>query len=244
MLNFTIYDYPVVGSTNDEVKLLLTQGAAEGTVVRAQRQTAGRGRRGRPWISEPGNLYCSLLLTPRCPLTQANQLSFVMAVAVGQTILPFLTSPEVLSYKWPNDLLLQKAKVAGILIETESERGQLTEACVVGIGININVVPDHPVYLVTALNQHTELNLIQDVLFSALLDQIKHYYDVWQQEGFAPIREAWKKRAHGLGQNMIVRIGNQEMSGQFVDISPEGELLLKKQDGSISALMSAEILAA
>ncbi len=233
-----------MGSTNDEIKLLLAQGAAEGTVVRAQRQTAGRGRRGRQWISEPGNLYCSLLLTPRCPLAQANQLSFVMAVAVGQTIAPFLTSPELLSYKWPNDLLLQNAKVAGILIETESQKGQLAEACVIGIGVNVNVAPGHLAYPVTALNQHTKLNLIQDVLFSALLDQVKHYYGVWQQEGFAPIREAWKERAHNLGHNITIRVGDHEMSGQFADINPEGAFLLKKEDGSMSTLMSAEILAA
>lgn len=241
MLNFIIYDYPVVGSTNDEVKLLLMQGAGEGTVVRAERQTAGRGRRGRIWVSEPGNLYCSLLLTPRCSLIQASQLSFVMAVAVGQTILPFLTAPELLYYKWPNDLLFQGQKMAGILIETESRGRQLAEACVVGIGININSAPDHPAYPVTALHHHTKLNLIREVIFSELLEQIKRYYHVWKQEGFDPICEMWKQRAYGLGQHMTIIVGNKEMSGQFIDISPEGALLLKRENGSIHKLMSAEI---
>lgn len=232
----------MVGSTNDEARVLWRQGACEGTVVRAQRQTAGRGRRGRQWVSEPGNLYCSLLLTPQCPLSHASQLSFVMAIAAGEAILPFLASPEFLSYKWPNDLLFEKKKIAGILMETESERGQVADACIVGIGINIQSTPDHPAYPVTALGCHAKSSITPDALISALLEQIKRYYLVWRHEGFDPIRKAWKERAHGLGQNMTIMAGEKETAGQFIDISPEGALLLKKEDGSIDALMSAEIL--
>jgi BirA family biotin operon repressor/biotin-[acetyl-CoA-carboxylase] ligase len=242
LLHFTLYDYPVVGSTNDEAKVLLAQGATEGTVVRAQRQTAGRGRRGRRWISESGNLYCSIILTPDCSLSQASQLSFVIAVAVGQTILPFLTSPHLLSYKWPNDLLLQKEKVAGILIETESQGGQTAKACVVGIGLNLNSIPDHPAYPVTALKNHAKLNLISDVLFSGLLEQVKSVYQIWQHEGFNPIREAWMERAYGLGQEMTITVGTKEISGQFTGLSPDGALLLKEKNGFVHKFMSAEIL--
>ncbi len=242
MLHFTLYDYPVVGSTNDEAKALLTTGAEEGTVVRAERQTAGRGRRGRQWISEAGNLYCSIILRPKCPLSQVSQLSFVMALAVGNTILPALIRPEILSYKWPNDLLLQKEKVAGILIETESQRGQLAEACVVGIGLNINVVPNHPIYPVTALKNHSQSKLSRDALFSELLEQIKNQYQVWQKEGFGPIRNAWMARAYNLGHKMAIAVGNNQASGQFVGLSPEGALLLKEESGFVHKLMSAEVL--
>lgn len=242
MLNFIIYDYPVVGSTNDEAKTLLAQGAAEGTAVRAERQTAGRGRRGRKWISEPGNLYCSLILTPDCSLAQASQLSFVMAIAVGQTILPFLTSPERLSYKWPNDVLFEKAKIAGILIETESRGGQLAEACVVGIGLNLNSLPDHPSYPVTALKNHTTALLNQNAVFTGLLDQIKSAYQTWRQEGFEPIRNAWLQRAHGLGKEIVVTRGEKEIRGQFMGLTLEGALLLKDAHGKVYEFMSAEIL--
>jgi BirA family biotin operon repressor/biotin-[acetyl-CoA-carboxylase] ligase len=244
LIHFTIYDYSVVGSTNDEAKALLTKGAEEGTVVRAQRQTAGRGRRGRQWISEPGNLYCSLILHPKCPLSQASQLSFVMALAVGNTLIPYLSDPGLLSNKWPNDLLLQKQKVAGILIETESEDGQLAEACVVGIGLNLTVVPDHPAYPVTALKNHSALPLDHDVLFSELLVQIKNQYQVWQKEGFEPIREAWMERAHGLGQETTITVGKNQIHGQFIGLSPEGALLLKEENGFVHKLMSAEIMSA
>jgi BirA family biotin operon repressor/biotin-[acetyl-CoA-carboxylase] ligase len=242
LINFTLYDYPVVGSTNDEAKTLLMKGFDEGTVVRATRQTAGRGRRGRQWISEAGNLYCSVILCPKCPLSQVSQLSFVIALAVGNTIIPYLTDIELLSYKWPNDLLLQKEKVAGILIETESQKVELAAACVVGIGLNLNIVPEHAAYPVTALKNHSKFPLDHDVVFSKLLAQIANQYQIWQQEGFAPIREAWLERAHDLGQEMLITVGQNQIHGQFMGLSPEGALLLKEENGFIHQFMSAEIL--
>lgn len=242
MIHFILNDYAVVGSTNDEAKALLVKGWGEGTVVRAERQTAGRGRLGRQWISEVGNLYCSIILGPQCPLNQVSQLSFVIAIAVGNTIIPYLTEPDLLSYKWPNDLLLQKAKVAGILIETESQGAQLAEACVVGIGLNLNMVPEHSAYPVTALKNHSELPLDRDVVFSELLTQIANQYWIWQKEGFNPIRKAWLERAHGLGQELLITVGKSKVHGQFMGLSPEGALLLKEENGFVHTLMSAEVL--
>ncbi|MGV8948602.1 MAG: biotin--[acetyl-CoA-carboxylase] ligase [Candidatus Paracaedibacter sp.] len=242
MIHLTLYDYPVVGSTNDEAKVLLAIGAEEGTVVRAERQTAGRGRRGRQWISEPGNLYCSIILCPQCPLSQVSQLSFVIALAVGNTVMPYLTEHNLLSYKWPNDLLLQKEKVAGILIETESQGGDLAEACVIGIGLNLNIIPEHSAYPVTALKNHSKLPLDRDVLFSELLIQIVNQYQIWQKEGFNPIREAWMERAHGLRQELLITVGENQIRGQFIGLSPEGALLLKEENGFTHTLMSAEVL--
>lgn len=242
MLHFTLYDYAVLGSTNDEAKALFDSGAREGTVVRAARQTAGRGRRGRHWISEVGNLYCSVILCPACPLSQISQLSFVMALAVGNTIIPFLIKPEILSYKWPNDVLLQKEKVAGILIETESHGGQQAEACIIGIGLNLDSAPNHPAYPVTALKNHSKLALSRETLFSELLAQIKNQYQLWQQEGFSPIREAWMERAYGLGQEMVLTGGTKKIGGQFIGLSPKGALLLKEENGCTHQFMSAEVL--
>lgn len=242
MLNFVVHDYATVGSTNDEAKALLKQGAREGTVVKALRQTAGRGRRGRPWVSEPGNLYFSFILEPDCPLMQTSQLSFVMAVAVGEAILPYLNASEILSYKWPNDLLINKEKVAGILIETESDGKQLAQACVVGIGVNLNALPNHPAYPVTTLNRHTTTNLSLDMLFLEILEQIKLYYQRWKQEGFGSIREKWLEHAHSLGENLSVTIGEAKICGKFMGLNPDGALLLEREDGFVHKLMSAEVL--
>lgn len=242
MIHFTLYDYPVVGSTNDEAKTLLTKGFGEGAVVRATHQTAGRGRRGRQWISEIENLYCSLILCPKCPLNQVSQLSFVIALAVGNTVIPYLNDHKLLTYKWPNDLFLQKEKVAGILIETESQGAQLAQACVVGIGLNLNIVPEHAAYPVTALKNHSKFPLDLDVVFSELLAQIANQYQIWQKEGFNPIREAWMERAHGVEQELFITVGKNQIRGQFMGLSSEGALLLKEENGFVHALMSAEIL--
>ncbi|MBM3468272.1 MAG: biotin--[acetyl-CoA-carboxylase] ligase [Alphaproteobacteria bacterium] len=242
LIDFTLYDYAVVGSTNDEAKVLLAQGAGEGTVIRAERQTAGRGRRGGNWISEVGNLYCSIILTPECTLSEANQLSFVMAIAVGEAVLPMLLIPHTLTYKWPNDLLLEGKKVAGILIETESQGEQFVKSCVIGIGLNIHVVPEHSKYQVTALIDHVKSSIDKEALFVALLDNVKTYYEIWRQKGFQTIRKVWLERAHGLGQKMQVVIGEKETHAEFMDLSPEGALVLKNDDGTSLKLMSAEIL--
>lgn len=241
MLNYILYEYPVVESTNDIAKSLLENGAGEGTVIRADRQTAGRGRRGREWISESGNLYCSFILKPQCPLSQANQLSFVMALAVGETILSFLSLPESLSYKWPNDLLLNKEKVGGILIETESKGGQQVESCVVGIGVNLQSCPSNMSYPVTSLKNHAKMTPILEVLFSELLDKIKTFYHIWKQDGFEPIREKWLHRAYSLGEDLSIVVGEKKIRGKFIGLDSSGGLLIKGEDNSIQTLLSAEI---
>lgn len=241
MLNYILYEYPIVESTNDVAKKLLEEGAGEGTVVRADRQTAGRGRRGREWISESGNLYCSFILKPRCPLSQVNQLSFVIALAVGETILSFLSMPESLSYKWPNDLLINKEKVGGILIETESSGGQQVESCVVGIGVNLQSSPSNMAYPVTSLKQHAKVTPIVEVLFSELLNQIKTFYHIWKQEGFEPIREKWLQRAYSLGEDIYILVGENKIHGKFIGLDSSGGLLIKREDNRVQTLLSAEI---
>jgi len=241
LLNYILHEYPVVESTNDVAKNLLKEGAGEGTVVRADRQTAGRGRRGREWVSNSGNLYCSFILKPHCPLSQVNQLSFVMALAVGETILSFLSLPESLSYKWPNDLLLNKEKVGGILIETESSGGKQVESCVVGIGVNLLSSPSHMAYPVTSLKRHAKVTPILEILFSELLDQIKTFYHMWKQDGFELIREKWLQRAYCLGEDLSIVVGENKIRGKFIGLDPSGGLLIKREDNSIETLLSAEI---
>jgi BirA family biotin operon repressor/biotin-[acetyl-CoA-carboxylase] ligase len=240
-LRFVIHEYEEIGSTIDEIKSLLEQGAGEGTVVRADRQTAGRGRRGRRWISETGNLYCSLILAPECPLIQATQLSFVMAIAVGEAIIPYLKAPEVLSYKWPNDLLLNRKKVAGILIETESDGGDLAHTCVASVGVNLQSVPHNPDYPVTALSQHSDRDVSCGVLLPVLLEHINIYYQLWREQGFDSIRQKWLERGHAFNQEMAIMVGNTKHNGKYKGLSAEGALLIEGEDGLMHELTSAEV---
>jgi BirA family biotin operon repressor/biotin-[acetyl-CoA-carboxylase] ligase len=242
VLKFTLHDYEVIGSTNDEALLLYEKGAPEGTVVRAFQQTAGRGRRGRSWVSLPGNLCFSFVLKPNCSLMEASQLSFVMAVAMGEVISPLLPSPNMLTYKWPNDLLLDNKKVAGILIQTESNSASNLEVCIVGVGINIQSVPDNLTYPVTGLSQHSSEDIDVNQLLSTLLKSIDMYYTIWQQQGFEPIRKLWLQRAHSLQQEMTIKIGEISINGIFMGINSLGVLLFKQSDGSIREFASIDDL--
>src|SRR5439155_19489702 len=109
-----------IGSTNDEAKAVARTGATDGTLVWADQQTAGRGRRGRIWLSPPGNLYLSLVLRPECAAARAAQLGFVAALGLGDALAPLVGATVQLRYKWPNDLLVDGKKLAGILLESET----------------------------------------------------------------------------------------------------------------------------
>ena len=125
-----------IDSTNEEARRLAAAGAAAGTVVWAKRQTAGRGRRGRSWISEPGNLFTSLILRPHVPPARAAELTFVASLAVAQAVAGFLPG-RIICTKWPNDVLVDGGKIAGILIESAAGTSGKVDWLVVGIGINV-----------------------------------------------------------------------------------------------------------
>lgn len=241
MLRFTFYDYPVVTSTNDQIKDLFNQGALEGTVVIAQQQTAGRGRRGRPWISEPGNIYLSLLLTPKCSLQEVHQLSFVMVLGVGRTIRSYLPDPQMLAYKWPNDLLVGGAKICGILIEIESQANQVADACIIGMGINVNTQPSEVTYPTTALKNHTIQTIDRHKFIADLLENIRILYETWQKDGFDPIGQEWTQSAYGIRKNMRIQMNAEEIHGQFEGINSAGALILKDDKGELHEYMSGEI---
>jgi BirA family biotin operon repressor/biotin-[acetyl-CoA-carboxylase] ligase len=107
--------------------------------------------------------------------------------------------------------------------------------------LNLEVVPGHSAYPVTALKNHAKLTLDREIVFSELLAQIETQYQVWQREGLTPIREAWMERAHGLDQEMTITVGKNQIHGQFMGLNPEGALLLKEANGLVHTVMSAEV---
>ena len=131
---------PSVGSTNDAALRLAEGGASEGTFVWAREQTGGRGRRGRSWVSPPGNLYCSTVLRPECPASRAAELGFVAALAVADIV----PAERRIRLKWPNDVLVDGGKIAGILLESSIGQDGLVEHVVAGIGVNVGFAPQIP----------------------------------------------------------------------------------------------------
>jgi BirA family biotin operon repressor/biotin-[acetyl-CoA-carboxylase] ligase len=218
-----------IGSTNDEAKRLAREEAPEGTLVWAAVQTAGRGRRGRSWLSPRGNLYLSLLLRPTRPAPQAAQLGFVTALAFGEALLPLLGSQTQLSYKWPNDVLINQRKVAGILLESETEAADIVKFVVIGMGVNIAIAPEGTEFPATSLVVEGVAGMSPGLLLAGFAHHFEYWYGRWYDDGFPPVRQAWLERAGGIGEPVQVRLERATLLGRFLDIDNEGALLLETE---------------
>jgi BirA family biotin operon repressor/biotin-[acetyl-CoA-carboxylase] ligase len=228
---FRVAAYETLGSTNDEAKRLARAGAGEGLIVWAKAQSAGRGRRGRVWISPPGNFYLSLVLRPRCRAAQAAQLGFVAALGLSDALIALSPPSLELRYKWPNDLLCNGKKIAGILLETEMIAGEMPDFVVIGIGINLVSAPRDVSYPATSLAEEGFGGVAPQAVIGALTRHFGKWFARWQDEGFAPIRAAWLARASGLGAAIQVRLDRDTLEGRFLDLDGDGALILDMLSG-------------
>jgi len=225
----------LTGSTNADLLALAREGASDGTWLYADQQTAGRGRQGRSWVSPLGNLYASGLvrLHPDDPPTSTLALvAGIAAIDVLQSYLP----TENLRLKWPNDVLVGQAKLAGILLEREGD------AVVIGIGANLATHPTdlaRPATSIAALGGH--IVPVRDVIV-ALAERLSYWRNIWLREGVAPIAAAWAARAHPLGTPLAVDTGDpQRLAGVFDGLDRTGALRLRLADGSISVIHAGDV---
>jgi BirA family biotin operon repressor/biotin-[acetyl-CoA-carboxylase] ligase len=228
---FSLIRLPSVGSTNDEAKRLAADGAAEGTLVWGLEQTAGRGRRGRGWHSPPGNLYMSAVLRPGKPAAQSALIGFVAAVALADALQDLGLASDRVRLKWPNDVLVDKAKVAGILVETAAIAGETPPWLVLGMGVNLAHAPEDTPYPATTLRVVGLARLTVEGLLEVLAGRLAEWYGRWQAEGFAPVRTAWLRRATGLGEPIEVRLDRESLQGRFVALEEDGALSLELPQG-------------
>jgi BirA family biotin operon repressor/biotin-[acetyl-CoA-carboxylase] ligase len=230
--------YETLGSTNAEALVRARAGERGPLWITAAVQSAGRGRRGNAWVSTPGNLFATLLLTEPSEPAVASQLSFVAALALHDAIAE--CAPQVaplLKVKWPNDLLLGGAKLAGILIEAESDPAF---ALAVGFGVNCAAHPSETPYPATDLTAHGALVMPERMLATLSAAMIKRL-DQWQRgQGFAGVRADWLKRAAGLGQDIKVRLPERELSGRFQGLDDMGRLLLQAE-GRVTPVTAGEV---
>jgi BirA family biotin operon repressor/biotin-[acetyl-CoA-carboxylase] ligase len=226
---FTLRRFAAIDSTNDEARRQGAAGAREGLVVWADSQSGGHGRQGRAWHSPPGNLYCSILLRPARPMAEVAQLSFAAALSVCDALMPLLREGAPPRCKWPNDVLIDGRKIAGILLESEAA-GTAVTSLVVGIGINLASHPEGTETPATSLSA-LDGRATPDMLLSGLCRSFLGWYRSWQAEGFGPLRAAWLRRAHGLGSDIRVRDGAVETRGRFVDLDASGALVLENAAG-------------
>lgn len=216
---FTVWHHDRIGSTNDEARRLAAEGAPHGTVVHADEQTRGRGRMAHTWFSPPGNLYISILLRTGQSAGRAAELSFVAALAVADTAEALLPRQTRVMLKWPNDVLVSGAKIAGILLE------QVDGASIVGIGLNVLEAPSTAAYKTTTIVANGGIASV-DGARDILLDRFGRHLADWRAEGFASIREQWLGRSYPIGAAIRANSAGQAIAGYFAGLDPDGALLL------------------
>ena len=240
-------------STNAHALSLLAGDAAPAhlTLVWAKRQTQGRGRGGRVWQSPEGNVFFSMILRPQADWGDLNQLSLVTSVAVHAAIRAHVPSSRVVTIKWPNDVLIDGAKVSGTLIESHrlirgTDAGRWSaEALVVGVGVNVAHYPTEGLlYPATSLRQAGSA-VERDQVIRDLAQALINALELWRNRGFAPIRAAYLESAHRLGQRITVRTSldlNESVDGVFEGLSEDGALLLRLADGALRPLLVGDVL--
>jgi BirA family transcriptional regulator, biotin operon repressor / biotin---[acetyl-CoA-carboxylase] ligase len=226
-----------VASTNAEALAYARAGEKGPLWITARAQNAGRGRRGRTWVSEPGNLFATLLLTDPAPPDQAPQLSFVAALATHDAIARLApTLASRLAFKWPNDVLCGGAKLAGILIEAEGTRPLIVA---VGIGVNCGHHPDGTDYGATDLAAEGA-SVTPETLFTALSGAMMVRLREWSG-GFGPIRTEWLRRAGAPGTPLRVRVGARDFTGRFEALDEAGRLVVRLPDGATETIAAGEV---
>ena len=229
-----------VDSTNAEARRKAEAGERGPLWITATRQSAGRGRRGRAWETGAGNLAATYLFTTAMRPAQAAQVSFVAALAVADLAAAFVPA-GLASLKWPNDLLINGQKAAGILVES----GALADGALwvaVGVGVNLASAPlaaDRPA---TTLAAHmgspppTPLDVLQ-----VLARSMDHWRGVWEQAGFPAIAEAWTARAHGIGEKCTAHLVGESVEGVAEGLDPDGALRLRTADGAVRRITAGDV---
>jgi BirA family biotin operon repressor/biotin-[acetyl-CoA-carboxylase] ligase len=242
--DYHLLSYDVLDSTNEEAKRLAQGGASHGAVIWAKKQTAGRGRMGREWISPEGNLYVSILLSPDKSLEICSQLSFVAGVAAAETLEAIVPDQGGITCKWPNDILYNGRKLGGILLESftvPDEGGREKQWVVVGIGINIDHFPEHVIFPATCLRGAGVEIISAKIVLSRLIYNFIHRYDAWVKDGFKPIQKSWIDHAYRLGHPTEVMVGEKQYTGVFDGIDAAGRLLLRQASGAITGITAGDV---
>lgn len=230
-------------STNTRAKDLASHGAPEGTVVIAEKQTKGRGRRGRSWFSPLSDgIYASLILRPAISPVVASKITLMAAVAVAESLLS-LTQLDV-RIKWPNDILINGKKIAGILTEISTEMDRV-DYIVIGLGLNVNTSFKNTSKEVreraTSILAETGKRFPRIKLIRAYLQFYEKYYEMFNKSGFEPIMSRWKELANIIGQRIIVDTISKKYIGEVLNVDDDGILILKDDRGITHRIFSGDV---
>ena len=232
-----------IDSTNSYARRLAEQGAAEGEVVIAESQTQGRGRLGRHWVSPPHvNLYFSIILRPTLPPAQAPQITLMAAVALAETLEWFLPVPPVI--KWPNDILVDGKKLAGILTEMSCD-AEGVDYVILGIGVNLNypldLMPDEIRQRATSVFALSKKTVSREAFLRRLIQDLDRCYGEIQGTGFAQIASRWESYFGLRGQRVRVELLDQVVLGTAQGIDRDGALLLEDDQGNLQRVIAGDV---
>ncbi|MAS86890.1 MAG: biotin--[acetyl-CoA-carboxylase] ligase [Micavibrio sp.] len=233
-INLTIYDE--LGSTNSYLIQAAEQDAnlPSGTAVQALKQTSGRGRYDRHWLSQQGNLALSIFLKPMLPIDQQSQLAFVTGLAAAETFADSGVDPKKINLKWPNDVLVDKQKICGILIE------RAAEGLVLGFGANLVFAPEER----TSLHMHSDMAISLDDFRELFIKHLIHYYEQWQSNGFPAIHKEWMGYAWHLGEEITIKLRHEHFNAIFKDLDKDGALVVEEcSSGQLRKITSGDIFA-
>ncbi|OPY10895.1 MAG: Bifunctional ligase/repressor BirA [Syntrophus sp. PtaB.Bin001] len=230
-------------NTNNQAKVLAYDGTPEGTLVIAEEQSEGRGRRGRTWFSPPGQgIYATVVLRPLIPLNEAPKLTVLAAVATADALEGSTGLP--VRIKWPNDILVRDRKMAGILTEIGTEM-DLVDFAVIGMGLNVNIpelsFPDNLRTPATSILIESGQTFPRVRLLQSWLEALEKYYDLFRRGSFDVILSRWKLLTDILGKRIAVDLPGRQYAGEVQEVDENGVLILREPDGTFQRIFSGDI---
>ncbi len=245
-LIFDIQSFDALDSTNDHAKELVWKDEAKhGTVIWAKQQAHGRGRAGREWIGLEDNLFCSLIIQSDKSMQDNAQLTFLASLATAGMLHSLVPDTLPVSLKWPNDVLLNEKKVAGILLESYPGKKAGEHWVIIGIGVNVMQAPAGTVFPATSIAE-VGLDIISaKIVLARLIHHFSRIYHVWEEEHMEVLQALWLKQAYRLSEEMSVTTTEGEvLTGIFTGLDETGALILEMSDGTVLAIPSAEVVPA
>jgi len=239
-----IHCFGTIPSTNLKAQALAKQGAADGEIVIAEEQTHGKGRMGRGWVSPPYlNLYLSVILRPKISPTLAPQFTLMSAVAIADTVQSILSFPPEI--KWPNDILVDRKKIAGVLTESSCEPDRILFV-IIGIGINLNfsreMMPESIQEKATSVLILTQRPVDRNAFTCRLIQSLDQCYGELENGGFASIMQRWDNYFRLRGKKVTVEMPDRRVSGRVEGIDTDGTLILMGEGGDRERIVAGDVI--
>lgn len=241
--NYLIHQFDEVESTNDlAFSLVENKQIFANQIIVANKQNKGRGRLNRNWESPKGNLYFSLVLQPKIAIEKTSQISLVAICALQIAVAKIFQQQNIVAKiqnKWPNDLLIDQKKVAGILLESKISNKNCDFA-ILGIGVNINSNPTQTLFPSTNIKNFS-CEISASKMLEFFLEEFENLYENWLIFGFKNIRNLWHKNAYNLNSKININLGNSKIEGLFQEIDEEGNIVIKNHNNETKKISFGDV---